>query len=349
MKNIIVTGANSMDSKELTHILLARGHRVILTYRRNTSQDLEVIRNLFSKELAASGELQFELCDISDQSSVIACIKNCLIKYGEIHQLYMMAAIANVGTSFFQKEQSIITNGQSYYYFLEAIKNHSRNTRVYGALTSELAGNVPEGSFFTEKTCWNPKSPYSYGKALGGHWIKHYRESTDCNLYCCFGILFNHSSVYRSKDYFIRKMTNSFARITLGKQEFVNFGFLDFWRDEGYSSFYAEQMINLLDNPNGPADYVIATGKTHHAEEFLDICGSYFNIDWTKVVKIDNEMKRPNEVVRLIGSPEKAIKDFNYNPNRMPFKDHIELMSKYDYDLESNGKAERPNVFDLYK
>ena len=350
-KNILITGANAMDTKELTHILLSRGDRVILTYRRNSLLDLVQIRRLFDLELNSDNgcELDFEFCDITDQSSVITCIKEVLSKYGSIDQLYMIAAMSNVGNSFNQKEYSIICNGQSYYFFLEAVKNLTRDTKVYGAMTSELAGNVPDGYLFTEESVWNPKSPYGYGKQLGGQWIKHYRDSLDCNLFCCFGLLFNHSSAaYRSLDFFCRKLTNSFARIALGKQEKVKFGFLDFWRDEGYSPFYAEQMINMLENPRGPLDYVIATGETHHAEEYLDIVGGYFNLDWKNVVEIDNNIKRPNEVVRLIGCPDKAVKDFGFRPNRISFKNQLELMSKYDYSLEKDGKAERPDVFKLF-
>lgn len=350
-KVCLITGANAMDSKELSHILLSRGYKVILTYRRNSSLNLENIKSLFLKELNLNNgcSLDFEFCDITDQNSVNLCIKSVVEKYSKIDHCYLIAAMSHVGHSFQQKEYSIIANGQSYYYFLEAIKKLTPSTHVYGALTSELAGNVLENNSFNEKTPWAPKSPYSYGKALGGYWIQHYRESIDNNLFCCYGILFNHSSAgYRTTDFFIRKLTNSFARIALGKQKNIEFGFLDFWRDEGYSSFYAEQMINMLENPRGPTDYVIATGKTHHAEEFLDLVGQYFNLNWKNIVKINNDLKRPNEVVRLIGDSSKAQQELNWNPNRISFKDHIDLMCKYDYELESGIIPIRPNVFELY-
>ncbi len=343
----LITGANSMDSKELTHILLARGDTVILTYRRNSLFNVDTIRCLFSNELALGGKLYFEVCDITDQNSVNECIKNTLKNHGKIDCLYMIAAMSHVGMSFSQKEYSILANGQSYYYFLESLLQNSPCTRVYGALTSELAGNVEPGTIFNEQTPWSPKSPYAYGKQLGGQWIKHFRESN--NMFCCFGILFNHSSAaYRTTDFFIRKLTNSFAKIAVGKQEIVEFGFLDFWRDEGYSSFYCEQMIKMLENSN-PTDYVIATGQTHHAEEYLDIVGKYFNLDWKKVVKINASLKRPREVVRLVGDSSKAQKELGFNPNRITFKKHLDLMCKYDYDLEMGLKPERPNVFEISK
>lgn len=350
MKNYLITGANAMDSKELTHILLRRGARVILTYRRNTCLETSTIRALFAAELVQFPEsrLEFELCDITDQDSVNQCIKSVLNKYGDIEHLYMIAAMSHVGDSFNQKEYSIMANGQSYYYFLEAVKNLTPKTYVYGALTSELAGNVETGATFNESTPWNPKSPYSYGKELGGRWIQHYREASDCGLYACFGILFNHSSTYRTTDFFIRRLTNSFAKIALGKQKDIQFGFLDFWRDEGYSAFYAEQMIKMLENPLGPTDYVIATGDTHHAEEYLDLAASHFNLRWQDVVKIDQSRMRPREVKRLIGDSSKAQRELGFRPNRMSFKDHIGIMCAYDYSLESGGQPKRPDVFSLF-
>lgn len=350
MKTYLITGANAMDSKELTHILLKRGARVVLTFRRNTLLELDRIRALFIAELITNPEsrLEFELCDITDQNSVNQCIRSILQKYGSIEHLYLIAAMTHVGDSFNQKEYSILANGQSYYYFLDAIKNHTPSTRVYGAMTSELAGNVEDGFVFSEKTTWNPKSPYSYGKELGARWIQHYREATDCNLYACFGILFNHSSCYRTTDFFIRRLTNSFAKIALGKQKTVEFGFLDFWRDEGYSSFYAEMMIKMLENPRGPVDYVIATGQTHHAEEYLDLAAKHFNLRWQDVVKVEKSRFRPREVKRLIGDSIKAQNELDFRPNRMSFQDHMKIMCQYDYELESGANPSRPDVFALF-
>ena len=173
-----ITGANSMDGKTLALILLNKGYEVILTYRRNTFfNQLNIINQLeiTHSELLRS-KLHFETCEITDQNSVNTCIRNIISKFGKLDELYMIAAMSHVGNSFSQKEYSILANGQSYYYFLEAVKNLWRKCRVYGALTSELAGEVSDGTIFDEQTPWHPKSPYSIGKALGGHWIQFYRD-----------------------------------------------------------------------------------------------------------------------------------------------------------------------------
>ncbi len=346
-KIALITGAGSMDGRTLTHILLLKNYHVILTYRRNSQLSTEIIAKEFENDLKLAGQLSFETCDITDRNNVEERIKFVLQKCGKIDELYLIAAMSHVGMSFHQKDYSIMCNGQSYYYFLETLKNYTPTTRTYGALTSELAGDVPQGTVFNEETSWNPKSPYGYGKALGGYWIKHYRESINSNLFCCFGILFNHSNTLRSKDFLIRKLTNTFAKIVLGKETEVKLAHLSFARDEHWSDFGCEMMWKMLQNSE-PKDYVIGNGECFWGEQYLDEVGNYFNLDWKKYVKFDKELIRPNEVVRLVCSPLKAEKELGWKRNRISFKDHIGLMCKYDYELESGQIPVRPDVFKLY-
>lgn len=341
----VITGANSMDGKTLCHFLLKKGYHVILTYRRNTLLNLDELAKLFNKDLASNTEakLSFENCDITDKNSVESCIKNITNNHGRIHELYMLAAMSHVGNSFQQKEYSVLANGMSYYYFLETIKNYSPKTKVYGALTSELAGNVPEGFVFNEDTVWNPRSPYSIGKALGGHWIKFYRESLDSKLFCCFGILFNHSNTYRTPDFFIRKITQAAASIALGKTNKIKLGNLHWYRDEHWSDFGCEAMWKMLQN-NEPKDYVIGNGVTHHATEYLDKAFGYFNLDPHKHIEIDKTLIRPNEVERLICDPSKAEKEIGWQRNRISFQRHIELMCDFDFKLLNGSNPVRPEL-----
>ncbi len=345
----LITGANGMDAKTLTHFLLKRGYKVILTYRRNTYFDEQLILNIFSDDLKKnpSAELYCHVCDISCQNSVTETIKSVLRQHGRIDELYLLAAMSHVGQSFKHKELSIITNGQSYYYFLDALHNFSPKTRTYGALTSELAGHVNDGEFFSENTTWNPKSPYAIGKELAGRWLKFYRESKDTQLYACTGILFNHSNTYRSKDFVIRKITNAAARIAVGKQSELNLAHINWARDEHWSDFGCEMMWKMLQQPE-PEDFVIGAGETHWGEEYLNYAFGYFNLDWKKYVKFDKALERPNDVVRLVSDSKKAQIKLGWNPTRMPFKDHIDLMCKFDYELESGLTPVRPDVFELY-
>lgn len=345
----VITGAGGMDAKTLTHILLSKNYHVVLTYRRNTQLNINNIRDLFIEDLQRypRSKLTFQVCDITDKNSISECLKYITWNIGIIDELYLLAAMSHVGNSFTQKEYSILANGQSYYYFLETIKEHSKNTKIYGALTSELAGNVKDGAFFNEETIWNPKSPYSIGKALGGHWIKFFRESNDSNLFACFGVLFNHSNIYRNLDFAIRKITNTAAKIILGKEKELRLAHLDWARDEHWSDFGCEMMWKMLQNSN-PKDYVIGNGETHWGEEYVNLAFSYFNLSWKNYVKFDETLIRPNEVVRLVSNSSKAEKELGWRCNRMSFKQHIELLCKYDYDLESGLSPIRPNVFELF-
>ena len=348
-KNIsLITGAGGMDCKTLTHLLLSKGYKVIQTYRRNTFFTAEKILSLYKQDLIDNplSELHLEVCDISCQNSVNECIKSVLKQHGRIDELYLLAANSHVGESFKNKELSIQTNGQSVYYFLECLKNNSPKTRTYFAATSELVGGIDSGTF-NERCEWNPRSPYAIGKALGARWVNFYRDSLDSGMFCCYGILFNHSNTYRSKDFVSRKITNTAAQIALGKTDILKLGHLEWARDEHYSDFGCEMMWSLLQTEI-PNNYVIGTGETHWGEEFVEVAFNHFNLDWKKYVKFDDSLKRPNEVVRLIADSTKAQKELGWRPNRMPFKDHINLMCKYDYELENGLIPIRPNVFELY-
>lgn len=348
MNNIaVITGSNGMDAKTLTHFLLSKGYKVILTYRRNSFFDEGNIKKHFIKDLMdnPNAELHLEVCDISCQNSVVECIKSILKRHSRIDELYLLAANSHVGESFKNKELSIQTNGMSVYYFLECLKNNSPKTKTYFAATSELVGGTESGAF-NENDKWNPKSPYAIGKALGARWIDFYRNSIDSNLFCCYGILFNHSNIYRSKDFAIRKITNTAAKIALGKEKELKLGHLEWARDEHWSDFGCEAMWKML-QLKSPENFVVGNGETHWGEEYVENAFSFFNINWRDYVKFDDSLKRPNEVVRLIADPINAKEKLGWIQNRISFKTHINLMCKYDYELESGMNPERPNVFSL--
>lgn len=335
-KTALVFGANGMDAKTLTFQLLDKGYKVISTFRRNTINLKDEIHSLYNY----NPNLSFEYCDIADFNSV----KELFQKYTMVHEIYLLAAQSHVGYSFSSPANSIAVNGMGVYNVLENLYQTNKLTRTYLALTSELlGGNNPEEPY-TEDSIFACKSPYSIGKELGYRWLQYYR---DLGIFVCYGILFNHSNCYRSKDFFIRRITNSAARISLGLQNELTLGNLDFYRDESWADFGCEMMWKMLQNHN-PTDYIIANGICYSGETFLSEAFGHFNLDWKKYVKIDKSRFRPNEVVKLVGNSTKAQKELGWIPNRMPFKDHIDLMCKYDYELESGKIPIVPNVFQLY-
>lgn len=346
-KVALITGANAMDSKSLARFLQYKDYKIVLTYRRNSLFNEANWLEEVQIEPQNADKIEFQPCDIIDQNSVRECLKSVIARHGKINELYMLAAMSHVGNSFSQREYSILANGQSYYYFLECLRDFSRGTKVYGALTSELAGNVPSGTLFNEETVWDCRSPYSIGKQLGGSWIKFYRESLDSGIFACFGILFNHSNFFRSKDFYVAKVAHAAAMIHLGKQKEVQLGNLNFYRDEHWSDFGVEMMWKMLQNET-PKDYVIGTGETHHGEEYLHLAFDLVGLKWQNYVKINNDLKRPNEVHRLIGDSTKAQGELGWNPNRMKFKDHIENLTRYWLAKEAGNKVIIPNMWEKY-
>lgn len=343
-KTAVITGAGAMDAKSLARFLQHKNYNIVLTHRRNSLFDKAKWYDEVQIEDCNLHKISFEVCDIVDQNSIRECLKNVIQKFGKVDELYMIAAMSHVGYSFSQKEYSIMANGQSYYYFLEALKDISKNTKVYGCLSSELAGNVPEGFVFNEETIWNPKSPYSIGKALGGYWIKFYRESKDSNIFTCFGILFNHSNWFRTNDFFISKVCAAASSIALGKLDKLKLGNLNFYRDEHWSDFGVEMMWKMLQNEK-PKDYVIANGITHHGEEFLEKSFGYYGLKWQTYVVFDKDLIRPNEVERLVGDSSKAQKELGWKPNRISFDQHIQYLCDYHAAKLTNTKYILPNLY----
>lgn len=334
-KKAIIFGVNGMDGKTLCHFLLSKNYNVIGTYRRTTLNLKQEVHSLFDY----NNRLDFEYCDINDPNS----IKNTLLKHSDVNEIYLLAAQSHVGHSFESPDLSVITNGMSVFNLLSNVQKICPLAKTYFAATSELFGGACD-SIYNENSPYDCRSPYSIGKELGTRWVKYYRQ---LGLFVCYGILFNHSNIYRGKDFFIRRVTNAAAQVSLGKINELKLGNLNFYRDEHWSDFGCEMMWKMLQQ-DIPKDYVIANGVTHHGEEFLDLAFGYFNLDWKKYIKIDSTRFRPNEVVKLIGDSSKAQKDLGWRPNRITFKNHIEMMCKYDFELESNLIPNKPDVFLLY-
>lgn len=346
-KTAVITGAGGMDAKTLARFLQYKDYQIILTYRRNSLFNIDEWLKEVQIEPLNRSKIFFEVCDITDQNSVNECLKNVIKKHGKIDELYLLAAMSHVGFSFTQKEYSIMANGQSYYYFLECLKNHSPNTRTYGAMTSELAGNVPSGTIFNEKSQWNVKSPYSIGKQLGASWIKFYRESTDSNLFACYGILFNHSNIFRTKDFFCSKVCHGAAAISLGLSNELPLGNLEFYRDEHLTDFGVEMMWKMLQQSQ-PEDYVIGNGSCIHGEQYLNAAFGHFNLDWKSYVRQDKALLRPNEVHRLIADPSKAEVKLGWKKDRISFEDHMKELCNFHYAKLQGLEYKIPNFWEKY-
>jgi GDPmannose 4,6-dehydratase len=342
-KIAVITGTG-MDSKTMTHYLLSKNYKVIMTHRQNATQDIDKVRELFYDDLVKypQASLDFVFMELTEQHSVNLAIKKILenTKFGKIDEFYNFAAQSHVGLSFSNPVYTMKATGISVFYILEAIKEYTPKTKVFQASTSEMFGGDPKRCPFNENSLFETRSPYAIAKRVAYDWVVYFRQTY--NMFVCSAFGFNHSNNYRHSNFFVQKCCMGASKIALGKQKELYLGNLNFSRDESYTDFCIEAFYKMM-QLDKPEDFVIGNGTTHSGEEFLYESFNYFNLNWKDYVKIDNSLIRPNEVVMLIADSKKAQKMISWIPNRISFKKHIELMCKYDYDLESGiSKPVRP-------
>lgn len=311
MKTALVTGITGQDGAYLSQLLLEKGYRVWGAHRRSSAQNFWRIHEL---GIAKHPELKLVEFDLTDLGSAIRVLEETAPD-----EVYNLAAQSFVGSSFKQPEATAQITGLGALRLLEAIRSVNPGVRFYQASTSEMFGRVQEVPQ-SEKTPFYPRSPYGVAK-LNAHWLTiNYRESY--GIFATSGILFNHESPMRGMEFVTRKITNAFARMALGKQEFVELGNLDARRDWGYAKEYVEGMWRMLQH-NEPDTFVLATGRTQSVRDFVEYAARQvgMELDWRGEgidqigvekasgktrVKINPEFYRPAEVDLLIGDSSKA-------------------------------------------
>tara|TARA_R110000765_G_scaffold125419_2_gene222981 strand:- start:309 stop:1271 length:963 start_codon:yes stop_codon:yes gene_type:complete len=316
MKKALITGITGMDGSHLADFLLEKGYEVYGIERRCSTKN-----RINTKHL--DGKVNFLMGDLSDQNSLLRCLKQ-----SDPDEVYNLAAQSFVGESWNTPEQSADITGAGALRMLEAIRVYNKPIKFYQASTSEMFGKMSH--LANESTKFHPRSPYGVAK-LYAHWITiNYRESYDMFNVC--GLLFNHESERRGKEFVTRKITDGIARIHLGLSDSIALGNLDSKRDWGYAPDYVEAMWLMLQQDT-PTDYVIATGKDHTIGEFLDVAFNSVGIaDWKKYVKQDPKFMRPAEVYYLRGDSTKAREELGWTP-KTSFDEMISKMVKNDIKL----------------
>jgi GDPmannose 4,6-dehydratase len=210
---------------------------------------------------------------------------------------------------------------------LEAIKLINKKIKFYQASSSEMFGKVLETPQ-NEKTPFYPRSPYGVAKVYGHFITVNYRESYD--MFCISGILFNHESPRRGKEFVTRRISDGVARIKMGLTKELYLGNLNAKRDWGYAGDYVRAMWLMLQQPK-PVDYVIATGKAHTVKEFVQVAFKHVGLDWQKYVVVDKRLFRPAEVNHLRGDASKAKKKLGWQP-AVSFQQLVKMMVDADLD-----------------
>lgn len=337
MKKALITGITGQDGSYLSELLLKKGYDVYGIIRRKSKLDYGNIEHL-------KDNVKLIYADITDLSSLIKAVETA-----QPDEVYNLAAQSFVAVSWDNPTATTEINALGVVNILEAIRLVKPDARFYQASTSEMFGLVQETPQ-TEKTPFYPRSPYGVAK-LYGHWItKNYRES--CGMYACSGILFNHESERRGKEFVTRKITNMAARIKLGSKECLELGNLDAKRDWGHSEDYVRAMWLMLQQDK-PDDYVISSNETRSVREFAEIAFKTAGIDieWqghgvnetgidTKsgktVVRVNPVYFRPAEVQLLLGNAEKAEKMLGWK-REISFLQMVQRMVENDLRLTRRG------------
>lgn len=316
MPTALITGITGQDGSFLAELLLSKGYQVYGLVRRLSMPNYERIAHILDGLVLLQG-------DLLDQSSLSRAID-----LAEPDEIYNLAAMSHVGTSFEQPAGTAEYNGVGVVRLLEAIRLARAPIRFYQASTSELYGTAPAPQ--SETTPFHPRSPYATAKLFAHHSVVNYRESYGLHASC--GILFNHESERRGLDFVTKKIARGLARIRYGLQEKITLGNLDAARDWGFAGDYVEAMWLMLQQPE-PDDYVIATGKAHSVKQFIHAASPYANInDWTQFVEIDERFKRPADVPLLCGDASKAARVLGWQP-RVSFEQLVARMITYELEL----------------
>ena len=301
MKTALITGINGMDGSHLADFLLEKGYKVFGMERHSSIKN-----RTNTKHLESNKNFEFITGDLTDSTSLLTALS-----LSSPDEVYNLGSQSFVAESWNTPEQTSNVTGLGSLRVLDAIRTLNMDTKFYQASTSELFGRMVENPA-TERTPFYPRSPYGVSK-LYAHWItKNYRESYDMFNAC--GILFNHESERRGKQFVTRKISDGVARIHHGLQDFITLGNLDAKRDWGYAPDYVESMWLMLQQDK-PDDFVIATGKTHTIRDFLDSAFDVIGIrNWEKYVKQDPRFMRPAEVDVLRGDASKAKYELGWTP-----------------------------------
>lgn len=333
MKRALITGITGQDGSYLAELLLEKGYEVYGIMRRKSVVDYGNVEHIKDK-------IHFIYADMTDPISLITAMK-----VSQADEVYNLAAQSFVATSWEQPLATADIDALGVTNMLEAIRTVKPEAHFYQASTSEMFGLVQEMPQ-KETTPFYPRSPYGVAK-LYGHWItKNYRESYD--MFACSGILFNHESERRGKEFVTRKITDAVARIKQGVQEYLELGNMDSKRDWGHSKDYVKAMWLMLQQDT-PDDYVIATNETRTVREFVETAFGHvgMEIEWSGtgvdevgkdkatgkvVVKVNKNFFRPAEVDVLLGNPAKAEANLGWVCD-ISFSELVARMVKNDMEL----------------
>lgn len=341
MKTAVITGITGQDGAYLTALLLEKGYNVYGTYRRTSSVNFWRLKELGVDQHPNLHLVEYDLTDLSTSIR--------LLQQSGATEVYNLAAQSFVSVSFAQPVTTAEITGIGPLNLLEAIRIVNPKIRFYQASTSEMFGKV-QAIPQKEDTPFYPRSPYGVAK-LYAHWMTiNYRESY--GIFGCSGILFNHESPLRGLEFVTRKITDSVAKIKLGKLDVLELGNMDAKRDWGFAKEYVEGMWRMM-QADEPDTFVLATNRTETVRDFVSMAfkAAGFNLRFEgqhedevgidiatgkTLVRVNPKFFRPAEVELLIGLPEKAKKVLGWEP-KTSLEELCKMMVEADMRRNEQG------------
>jgi GDPmannose 4,6-dehydratase len=303
-KVAVITGITGQDGSYLAEFLLEKDYTVVGLCRRSSTNTHSRIQHLLH-----NNNLILEEFDLTDAASCSGIID----KYRP-QEVYNLAAMSHVGTSFKQPSATVQIDTIGVINLLEAIRHINPSSKFYQASTSEMFGsnystrinNNVEEYYQDENTPFLPQSPYAVAKLAAHRLIQIYRQE------------------------YIGQLENHLL------QNKLHLGNLEARRDWGHAKDYVVAMY-LMMNSNNPDDYVISTGESYSVEQFLIKAFGLVNKNYQDYVYIDPEFYRPCEVSYLKGDSSKAREKLNWKPE-VSFES---LVSEMVYSDIENYKYEK--------
>ena len=323
-KTALITGVTGQDGSYLAELLLSKNYQVCGVIRRSSNYNTMRIDHIYQDPHEKNYRFRLVYGDLSDASSVARILRR--VRPDEI---YNLGAQSFVQASFEIPEYTADVDALGVIRILEGVREAGLDhVRIYQASSSEMYGKaveIPQN----ENTPFYPRSPYGCAKAFGFHIARNYRESY--GMFVCNGILFNHESPRRGRNFVTRKITYGVASMLKGKMKKLYLGNLDAKRDWGFAGDYVEAMW-LMMQQDQPDDYVIATGEAHSVRECLEEAFSYVGLKWQDHVEVDPRYFRPAEVDILLGDPSKARRNLKWEP-KVHFRELVRMMVDADIHL----------------
>ncbi|MBI2914240.1 MAG: GDP-mannose 4,6-dehydratase [Chloroflexi bacterium] len=326
MRRALITGVTGQDGSYLAELLLGRGYEVHGLIRKASTFNTQRLDGLFVDPHQVGARLFLHYGDLADSTQLIHLIYNL-----QPDEVYHLGAQSHVRVSFDIPEYTGDITGLGTVRILEAIRKSGVKSRFYQASSSEMFGDAPPPQ--NEETPFRPRSPYAAAKVYAYWTTVNYRRGY--GMFAGNGILFNHESPRRGETFVTRKITRGIAEILAGRARELFLGNLKARRDWGYAPEYVEAMWQMMQQDE-PDEYVIGTGESHSAQEFLEQAFAYAGLDWREHVRIDPRYFRPTEVAALQADATKARQRLGWEP-KVTFRELVRIM--VDADLAAAGIA----------